>query len=67
MLIAFDGHRWHIRRVLCITPDGTSGEVRYDTKPIRGMTAGCDSAEEALSKVSRRLAPSGRRKGRRGR
>lgn len=34
-LIAYDGMNFFVRRVLCITHDATSGEVRYDGEPAR--------------------------------
>ena len=62
VLVAFDGHRWYIRRVLCVTHGFNNHEVRYDAEVIRGATRGFDSVEEALSKVARKRRAGGGRK-----
>lgn len=37
-LIACDGVDCYVRDILCITHDGTTGEVRYDSKPRKRLT-----------------------------
>lgn len=34
-LVAYDGYNFFVRRVLFITHDATSGEVRYDAEVAR--------------------------------
>lgn len=34
-IIALDADgTWHVRKTICVTHDATTGEVRYDAKPI---------------------------------
>lgn len=37
-LLAYDGTDFYVRDILCVTHDGTTGEVRYDGIPRKRLT-----------------------------
>ena len=55
-VIAIDGHGIYLRRTLCVTHHGESGEVQYDSKPVRLSQAPL-KIRQAYHMVQKHLRP----------